>query len=281
MKVDHNRAKGMLWGLIVGDCLGSPIQFTSKDGHKTIKEMEPCAIFGVPSGYWTDDSSMALCIMESYARLGRYDLKDIGNNFVRWYFEGFLSSKDGQAFDVGGATADACHAIKRCLLVNGYEESQGNGSIMRLAPSLLIAEAEGNDDVMYEISDLTHTSKRVHEVINKMSNVLRSHLGGQKTDCKSEYATREEVNNSGWAVSTLEAALWAFNSTTSFEEGMLAAVNLGGDSDTIGAVYGQIAGAYYGYDAIPMRWIKAVKTSEAIDGGIENFLNKLYLNERR
>jgi ADP-ribosylglycohydrolase len=84
---------------------------------------------------------------------------------------------------------------------------------------------------------------------------------------------REQVNNSGWAVSTLDAALWAFNTTKSFEDGLIAAVNLGGDSDSIGAVYGQLAGAYYGFDAIPDRWVKAIKTWEKVDALIERFLD--------
>ena len=89
----------------------------------------------------------------------------------------------------------------------------------------------------------------------------------------SAYKTREEVNNSGWAVSTLDAALWAFNTSETFADGLIAAVNLGGDSDTIGAVFGQIAGAYYGFDAIPDRWVKAVKTWEKVDALIERFMD--------
>ena len=95
---------------------------------------------------------------------------------------------------------------------------------------------------------------------------------GQKTEVKSIYSDRDEVNNSGWAVSTLQAALWAFETTSSFEEGMIAAVNLGGDADSIGAVYGQIAGAYYTYDAIPERWLAAVKDRECVNSLIEDLI---------
>lgn len=87
-----DRAKGMLWGLLVGDALGSPIQFSGKDSHPWITEMVDCPVFGLPPGYWTDDGSMALCIMDSYLRAGGYDLKDIGDTFVRWYLKGYLSS---------------------------------------------------------------------------------------------------------------------------------------------------------------------------------------------
>ena len=79
-------------------------------------------------------------------------------------------------------------------------------------------------------------------------------------------------SNNGYP-STLDAALWAFNATATFEEGMIAAVNLGGDSDTIGAVFGQIAGAFYGFEAIPKRWVQAVKTWEKVDAFIERFLD--------
>lgn len=273
--MNRNKEKGKLWGLIVGDAFGSPIQFTSKDGHPWITEMEPCPVFNLPAGYWTDDSSMALCVMDSFVRKGGYDLADIGQTFVRWLYEGYLSSKDGQAFDVGGATYTAGLALRRGSLVNGTEESQGNGSIMRFAPSYLIARALKRPEILHEVSDLTHASARVRAVVDRFAAVLDEHMAGKRTTARSEFKTREEVNNSGWAVSTLEAALWAFNTTASFEEGLIAAVNLGGDSDTIGAVFGQIAGAYYGFEAIPDRWVKAIKTWKKVDARIERFLDAL------
>ena len=271
---DRNRAKGMLWGLIVGDAFGSPIQFSDKDSHPWITEMVECPPFGLPPGYWTDDGSMAMCIMDSYVRKGGYDLKDIARTFVRWLDDGYLSSMDGRSFDVGCATEESVAAFMYTgSLVNGSEDSQGNGSIMRFAPSYLLAQKESDPvKVMHEISDLTHSSERVREVVDRFAKVLGEHMAGKRTVEVSPYTTREEVNNSGWAVSTLDAALWAFNTTETFEAALVAAVNLGGDSDTIGDVCGQIAGAYYGFDAIPDRWVKAVKTWEKVDDLIERFL---------
>ena len=268
-----NRFKGMFWGLVVGDCLGSPIQFSSKDGHPHITEMVPCRIFRTPAGYWTDDSSMAFCVAESLVRLQRYDLKDIANNFVRWYDEGFCSSLE-VAFDIGNATADACSQIRyRGLLKNGSESSQGNGSIMRFAPSYIWNYGAGDNKVLHEISDLTHDSSKVRETVDLMAQICDEHIQGSRTAVKSIYGSRDEVNNSGWAVSTLQAALWAFETTKSFEEGLIAAVNLGGDSDSIGAVFGQIAGAFYGFDAIPARWVNAVKNQEKVNELIEGLIN--------
>ncbi len=269
----RSRFKGMFWGLVVGDCLGSPIQFTEKDQHPYITEMEPCALFSTPPGYWTDDSSMAFCIAESFVRLKRYDLVDIANNFVRWYQDGFWSSLP-RAFDIGNTTAYACHNIRaRKQLVNGHEDSQGNGSIMRLAPALIMNYGSPYLTMLYEISDLTHNSKTVRQVVGRMAKVCYDHIAGKKTTEQSAYKTRAEVNNSGWVVSTLEAALWAFHSTDNFADGMLAAVNLGGDSDTIGAVYGQIAGAFYGYDAIPEHWLEKIKTRKKINSLIEALID--------
>ena len=275
--MDRNKAKGMLWGLIVGDAFGSPIQFSGKDDHPWITEMVECPVFNLPAGYWTDDGSMALCIMDSYVRKGGYDLKDVGVTFVKWLKEGYLSSREGESFDWGDTTISSLLAFADTgSLANGREASQGNGSIMRFAPSYLLAQKEGDPaKVMHDISDLTHSSKRVREVVDRFAKVLGEHMAGNRTAEVSAYKTREEVDNSGWAVSTLDAALWAFNTTESFEDGLIAAVNLGGDADSIGAVFGQIAGAYYGFDAIPARWVKAVKTWQTVDGLIERFLDAL------
>jgi len=263
-----SRFKGMFWGLVVGDCLGSPIQFTPKDNHPYITEMVPCPHFDTPAGYWTDDSAMAFCVAESFVRLKKYELSDIANNFVRWGYEGFCSSLS-HAFDIGGATISALFAMKKGSLQNGEEDSQGNGSIMRFAPSYIWNYGNADNRLLHEISDLTHCSCKIRETVDLMAHICDEHILGQRTSVKSLYSTREEVNNSGWAVSTLQAALWAFETTSTFEEGMLAAVNLGGDSDSIGAVFGQLAGAYYGFDAIPKRWVKSVKDYQKVNSLIE------------
>lgn len=269
------KLKGMLWGLVVGDCLGSPIQFTSKDGHKEITRMEPAVgVYGrdLPKGYWTDDSSMAFCIMESYVRLGRYDLQDIARNFVRWHDEGFMSSVPKGAFDIGFATSSAMRGLRRGIMKNGEENGQGNGSIMRFAPSFVIAMKEKNPIVCEDISDLTHNSEAVREQIRLMYSFISACLDDTAVKPLTLYNDRKDVPNSGWAIHTIGAAGWALQRFDTFRDGMLAAVNLGGDSDSIGAVYGQMAGAYYGMDAIPEEWIHDVKDWRQVDSLIDTFL---------
>ena len=196
---------------------------------------------------------------------------------MKWFMDGYLSLKDGESFDVGGATWNACQNIAFWHhYVNGREDSQGNGSIMRFAPSYLLAQKEGDPaKVMHEISDLTHNSGKVHEVVDRLAKILGEHISGNRMVEVSAYTTWAAVNNSDWAVSSLDVVLWAFNTTESFEEGLIAAVNLGGDSDSIVAVFGQIAEAYYGFDAIPDRWVKTVKTWRKVDELIEGFLDAL------
>ena len=266
-----DRIKGMLWGLIVGDCLGSPVQFMEMDSFPRVTEMVACKHFNTPPGYWTDDGAMALCIMESAVRQRGYDLEDIAHNFIHWYDEGFCSSLP-YAFDVGTATVIGIRDLKRGGRCNGAEDSQGNGSLMRFAPTLLLNGNDRSNRVIHKISDLTHASRKVRETLDQMAEICREHLQGKRTAYRSAYTLREEVNNSGWAVSTLQAALWAFQTTDNFEEALIEAVNLGGDADSIGAVCGQIAGAYYGYSAIPERWLSAIKDREKLDALIEAFM---------
>lgn len=279
LNIAKDKALGALWGLVVGDCLGSPIQFTEKDGHPWITEMVPCRIFGTPPGFWTDDSSMAFCVAESVATLGRFDARDVGRNFVRWMREGWWSSLE-EAFDVGGATAAAVRGIEQGRLRNGNEDTQGNGSIMGLAPSWLAARAWGREEILYETSDLTHASGRVREVVARMARALDELAAEGETAVKSGYSSREECGISGWAVSTLESALWALESTGSFEEALVAAVNLGGDADSIGAVCGQLAGAKYGAGAIPERWLAAIKERGKIAELWDRLLAALEREER-
>ena len=127
---------------------------------------------------------------------------------------------------------------------------------MRFVPSYLIARALGRPEIIHEVSDVTHASSAVRAVCDKFSGVLDEHLAGARTKTgPGKELNRSLVNNSGWAVSTLDAALWAFNTTETFADGLVAAVNLGGDADTNAAITGGLAGAWYGWDAIPSDWL--------------------------
>ncbi len=282
----RDRAKGSLWGLIVGDCLGSPFQFGPRredfrwEGSEkgALLPMLPCRTFDCPPGHWTDDGSMALCIIDSFNRKGRLDVKDVGETFLRWYRDGYLSSK-ARSFDVGGATASGIMAFGATgSLVNGSEGTQGNGAIMRFAPSFFAAEATAQDAaeadaLMCAIGDITHASSVVHGDILRMAGIFRRHL--YKGRATAEYAECRdgEIPNGGWSVSTLKAACAYFHLFPEIKDSLTAAALAGGDSDTIAAVTGQVAGSFRGFSAIPSVWVKAVKDWRKIDAMVERFLD--------
>lgn len=284
----RDRAKGALWGLLVGDALGDPLQFgpPRPDNH-LLTEMEAGGPFRTPAGYWTDDGAMALCIIDSAVRKGGYDLRDIADTFLRWYQDGYMSSLD-HAFDVGCSTSSSLHKYAATgNLVNGHEGAQGNGSLMRHAPATFLARKEGRAPaVCFEISDVTHASASVRECVRTLDAAISRHVFDHdlgKTDALGRYvkesdgrkvgAPRNKVACSGHAAEALDAALWAFHTTDTFEDALIRAVNNGNDSDTVGAITGQIAGSWYGFSAIPKRWLKAMKDYKKLDELIEKFLD--------
>ena len=84
--------------------------------------------------------------------------------------------------------------------------------------------------------------------------------------------TRDDIKSTGYVVDSLEAALWAFYNSDNFKDGAILAVNLAGDADTIGAIYGQLAGAFYGVDGIPEEWLNKVVMKNTISETTLNLL---------
>lgn len=294
-KVIYDRMKGMIYGLVVGDCLGSCIEFSGKNDHDYITEYQDGGPYNLRAGDWTDDTSMTLAIMDSIISCdGEINGNDIMNRFCDWRYKGKYSS-NGKCLDIGIANARTLQYYNFNQSGNSsnkmnQSESMGNGSIMRLAPTVIYDFIE--EDETYEgsliVSNLTHENAYIQSIVKDMCNILFSHLRGNRTTMESAYHSRNEASNSGLAYDTFNSALWAFNSTNDFEKGMIASVNLGGDSDTIGAVYGQIAGAYYGYDAIPKKWKRGIIKKVFIDNLFYDMMKVLtdgdetwQLNEKR
>jgi ADP-ribosyl-[dinitrogen reductase] hydrolase len=86
---------------------------------------------------------------------------------------------------------------------------------------------------------------------------------------------RDEIQSSGWVLHTIETVLWAFASTETFEDGLVLVINLAGDADTNGAIYGMLAGAHYGYDAIPPRWLNSLQRPDMIERVYLLFIEKV------
>jgi ADP-ribosyl-[dinitrogen reductase] hydrolase len=253
--------------------------------------------FNLVAGQWTDDTSMALCLAESLLAQKGFDAKDQMDRYLRWYNDGYMSSK-GYCFDIGLTISGALKNYS--LHQNPYAGSThprtaGNGSIMRLAPIPLyyLLSLEQTIHFAGESSRTTHGSEEAVESAKLFAVLIRmALLGHDKQEilfkneyysntatvnalAQGDYLVKEEkhIKGSGYVIESLEAALWCFARTDSFEQAVLKAVNLGDDADTTAAIVGQIAGAYYGVSAIPSSWLKKLYNVEFIRGLAVSFFS--------
>ena len=277
----EDRILGSLLGLAVGDALGTTVEFQARDSFPPVTDMVGGGVFGLAPGQWTDDTSMALCIAASLVETGAYDPRDQLARFVRWYRDGYLSST-GQCFDIGNQTLTALGEFE--ATGEPYREtaggmSAGNGSLMRLAPVAMAFcdDLEAAGRFCADSSRTTHSAVEcveacgaygrliaaaIHGASHTELHVLAADLAEQVTSpelasiLSGSYRVKErdEISSSGYVLHSLEAALWALARTDTFLDGALLAVNLGDDADTVGAIYGQLAGALYGRSGIPENW---------------------------
>ncbi|HJQ60686.1 MAG TPA: ADP-ribosylglycohydrolase family protein [Vineibacter sp.] len=273
-----DRAIGCLIGLAVGDALGTTLEFAPRDSYQHITDIVGGGPFRLAAGAWTDDTSMALCLAETLLAHRRVEPADLMERFRRWRDEGH-NSVTGHCFDIGNTTRaaiDTYIATGNPLAGPTAARTAGNGSIMRLAPVPIFhaADVAAADAAAALQSRTTHAAAECVDGCRLMARVLVALLAGQSwheaiavdpalfaTAKVQAIATgawrgrhRDQIKSSGYVIDTLEAALWAVDSTADFKAAALLAVNLGDDADTVGAVAGQLAGARYGLAGIPESW---------------------------
>lgn len=282
----ESRVRGSLLGLAVGDALGTTLEFRRPGSFTPIADMVGGGPFGLAPGQWTDDTSMALCLAESLIECGGFVPLDQCRRYLRWWREGHLSST-GQCFDIGNTTRTALERFEwsgEPFSGVATTRSAGNGSLMRLAPVPLFFR----HDTMLAIQLAGESSRTTHalpvcvDACRYFAGLLLGALAGRDRPellaprfhpvagawapgelhpeveevAGGTFRVRQppQIRGSGHVVRALEAALWAFAHSDDFAGGCLLAVNLGEDADTTAAIYGQIAGAYYGVEAIPAHW---------------------------
>jgi ADP-ribosyl-[dinitrogen reductase] hydrolase len=337
-----NICKDILFGIAIGDALGVPVEFNSREtiAKNPVREMQGYCTHNQPPGTWSDDSSLAFCMAESLCN--GYNTNDIASNFVKWLDEGFWTPY-GDVFDIGNTTHNAIANLK-----NGSDpvfagetgiNSNGNGSLMRILPLLIQIvnlDFKKRYQLIREVSSITHGHPRsvlgcvilMEYAMNLMHEGPRSALWTlslnlrnefedlpelenelihfnrlfdgmtsseyealRKTNRKAYEATKfmdastpsiakvsaNEIRSSGYIVDTLEASIWCLINSSSYEEAVLLAVNLGDDTDTTGAVTGGLAALYYGYDSIPENWVNQIARKDDIQVLSER-LYSYYLN---
>ncbi|MCR9112364.1 MAG: ADP-ribosylglycohydrolase family protein [Rhodobacteraceae bacterium] len=249
----EDQARGMLIGLAVGDALGTTLEFKPRGTFAPITDMVGGGPFNLDPGKWTDDTSMAMCLAQMLRSANGWDAEDAMKRFINWRDYGYLSSTR-VCFDIGNQTADALRRFEQTG--NPYaglveNEASGNGGIMRLAP-VVLAYGASKESAMAAAqlqSRLTHASLLCQRAAANMAEFM---VTGDTGLLPRPEAPPDEA--SGYVVHTLHAAFWALTQGETFRDVLLAAVNLGGDADTVGAVTGQLAGRIYGYEGIPAEW---------------------------
>ena len=282
----RNRFRGCLLGLAAGDALGTTLEFRRPGTFKPINDMTSGGPFGLRPGQWTDDTSMALCLAASLIERGEFDPMDQMRRYVRWRDEGYLSST-GRCFGIGNTTASALSRFSRegePFAGSSDSFSAGNGSLMRLAPVPMYFAGDAAEAISRsaDSSRTTHGAEEAVDACRYFGGLLVGALNGvgKETLLSARYCPVEglwgrsplaekiarvadgsfkhrgppEIKGTGYVVESVEAALWAFHESGDFREGALLAANLGDDADTTAAIYGQIAGAHYGAEAIPAEW---------------------------
>lgn len=262
---DRDRMRSCIYGLAVGDALGVPYEFCER-GTFECTGMADGGTHRQYAGAWSDDTSMALCICASIKRLGIIDTADIAYRFRQWLEHGDYTC-DGRVFDVG---VTCKRAISTGVPAKSYDDC-GNGSLMRTAPLAMLDPIEPYD--ICEVSAITHAHPVAEWSCVALCDILRT-IRNVGTPAKGDLWHRygyiasrpvEAVKSDGYCEHTLEAALWCFLNTFSYTDCVLAAVNLGGDTDTTAAVAGAIAGVYYGFGAIPSKWVGRLRGKAVID----------------
>jgi ADP-ribosylglycohydrolase len=277
--------------------LGVPVEFRSRQHlrEEPVTGMRGFGTHGQPPGTWSDDSSLLLCSVASLAYCERFDAADLADRFVRWDVEGYWTPH-GEVFDIGMATSQAIGSLRSGTAPEEAgrrdEYSNGNGSLMRILPVALWFHATTPDVLAVyaqRASSLTHGHTRsqmacafycilvaallkgsapmdaMRETVRAFDRCYQSepYLAerarfGMLESGRLGSLAEHEIDSSGYVMDTLTAAVWCLLTSKSFEETVLKAVNLGGDTDTTGCVAGGLAGAYYGIRSIPVGWNRAL-----------------------
>lgn len=293
-KQKSNVALSGLLGFCIGDALGVPVEFQSRDEINKITTMIGYGTHNQPAGTWSDDSSLTFCLTESL--IHGYNLNDIKQKMCDWYYFGYWNVNDKLPFDIGRTTFKALSKIKSGIALEEAgekdEKDNGNGSLMRVLPLAFYLKDTKDEEkfpIIEEVSGITHAHIRSkiacsiyvefaiqlieyhsrEKAYAGMKEVILSYYNNKGYEEELKHFERivkrdiytyqeHEIKSTGYVVDSLEACLWSLLTTETFSEAVLKAVNLGEDTDTIGALTGGLAGIFYRENNIPKKWIRTI-----------------------
>ncbi len=297
-----NHLQTILLGTAVADALGVPVEFKPRSVLKEnpVTDMREYGTYHLPKGTWSDDTSLMLCLAESIVE--GLDLNKLVQKFIAWKNDNYWTPR-GWVFDIGIGTRIAIERLENGMtpeLAGGFEEmDNGNGSLMRILPLITFSKNLPIEERFLwtkKVSSLTHAhirsvmacfyylefakkiiegqdkwqvykelqfvlinyfeSKNINPLeINKLDRLLKEDISKN---------TEETIRSSGYVIDTLEASIWCLLTSNSYQEAVLKAVNLGGDTDTTGAVTGGLAALIYGIETIPAEWLEVLARKDDI-----------------
>ena len=292
--MNSNRARGILLGLACGDTLGRPVEFSSASSiaaeHGQLDEMIGHGTWNQPAGTITDDTEQALCIARSLVEQQAFDPADIASRFVDWY--------DSNPFDIGRMTMKSLSRLKHgddwseagqhVWETSPEGQNAGNGSVMRCPPLAIpyATDWERLVTVSRQSSQITHADPRctygcavlnltlagllddVDTPLQDALNYVDASAPDELTAALRPLARGDQpdlLETSGYVIHSLQTALHDGLHTTDAEEAIVTAVNRGGDTDTIGAITGSIAGARFGASQLPDQWLAVIDEVDELE----------------
>lgn len=283
-----DRYRGALLGLAAGDAVGTTVEFQPPGSFAPVTDMVGGGVFHLQPGQWTDDTSMALCLAASLLAQEGFDPIDQMERYLRWRDEGEFSST-GKCFDIGNATNAALSAFvqhREPFPGDRFPMAAGNGPLMRLVPVPLYYAVDPGQAQHWagESARVTHGAPEAIDACRYFAGLIIMALAGLSREeilapyeapwhpkvaavAAGSFKHKEppEISANGYVIPSLEAALWAFHKAEDFRHGCLLAANLGDDADTVAAIYGQLAGAYFGVEGIPLAWRDKLAFGRSID----------------
>lgn len=268
-----DKLKDAIYGLAVGDAIGVPFEFMTR-GTFNCNDMIGNGTHNQLVGTWSDDTSMTIATCNSIKKTGGVNCNDIRSQFENWLFHAKYTPF-GNVFDCGYMCSEAIY--NKC----GFNDimSNGNGSLMRILPLAFIPNI--SDDEIKDVSAITHAHDISKEACViyvriaqglikgiKLSEIIPKLVNNEsiyKRLIMMDSILEDEIKSTGYVVDTLEASIWCILHTDNYKGCVLKAVNLGGDTDTIAAVSGGLAGIIYGYEDIPIKWINNLQRKDIID----------------
>lgn len=323
--MNNDLIRRSIYGFIIGDILGLPVEAKKRDYFKNfeITDMIANEIRKTTIGYWSDDTSMTLCTMESMYECDGINYRNLMDKFVLWASRGYMTVANRKFFGIGERTLKALEfyynerdkrdgdewitQVGELSVPKDKIKFSGNGSLMRALPFVFYLynkkiNVEEKVRIMCDMSSITHYSedckaccvfymffiynlietKDIKKSIELSRNDLNRYYDLGKCDGINRILNNDfwdipilELKTSGYVIDTFETCLNLLCNTNNYEDAVLVAVNLGGDTDTIAAITGSMAAIYYGENSVPEKWIDKIEKKEMIDNIIDNYLKFL------